>query len=279
MASSAFLRGCSTGFLQTRQWRFHYFHAGSGRPVVLIHGGGMWLYSFRHMFAPLSRTCSVFAPDMPGYGFTTALNDPQVMDTGTYGTAIREFMDCLALEKATLVGHSWGGGWSLACALQCPDRVDRIVLLDSSGLDAPDVMEWELLKIPFLGDILLGFLTPGMVLRRLRRSFHDTSLVDEAMAREVYLPYTIRSNRRTQARLSRNLSWKGIEARLPEIRQPVLLIWGDRDRYLDVAMTERFRSRIPHATVEILPGCGHSPHEEFPGRVVELINDFLADRR
>jgi pimeloyl-ACP methyl ester carboxylesterase len=154
--------------------------------------------------------------------------------------------------------------------------VDKIVLIDSSGLDVPDVLEWELLKMPVLGGVFMRFLTPGMVRRRLRRSFHNASLVDETMAMEVHLPLTIPANQKAQCMLSRNLSWKAVEEGLPVLSRPAMLIWGAQDRYLDVSLTGRFAGKVRDLKVEILQGCGHSPHEEMPGRVTDLIHDFLG---
>jgi pimeloyl-ACP methyl ester carboxylesterase len=120
------------------------------------------------------------------------------MGTDTMPLALREFMDALHIDKATLVGHSWGGGWVLAYALAYPERVDRIVLINSSGLDVPDVFEWELLKMPLVGSLLLRFLTLNMIKTRLELSFFKKGIVDDAMALEVHLPMMIPENRKAQ---------------------------------------------------------------------------------
>jgi len=273
--ASPFLRTHATRHIHAGGFGFHHLHAGSGRPLILVHGGGMWLYTYRHIISPLSRSFSVFALDMPGYGYTTLPDDAVPMSLGTMTTALKGFMTALGLDRASFVGHSWGGGWVLAFALAFPSMADRLVLMDSSGLDVPDVMEWELLKIPVLGEILLRVLTQGMVRRRLMKSFHDPFLVDSAMAQEVYLPLKIPANRKAQAAASRNLSWKSVEAGLPALRNQSMLIWGAQDRYLDVSLASRFSERLPGLRVEIIPGCGHCPHEEKPSRVVELVHDFF----
>jgi pimeloyl-ACP methyl ester carboxylesterase len=272
---SPFLRTHVTRHLHAGGFGFHHLHAGSGRPLILVHGGGTWLYSYRHVMGPLSRVFSVYALDMPGYGYTTMPDAIVPMDLGTMTSALKDFMTALGLSSASFVGHSWGGGWVLAFALAYPAMVDRLVLMDSSGLDVPDVMEWELLKVPVLGEILLRILTPGMVQRRLMKSFHDPSLVDSAMAREVYLPLKTSANRKAQAAISRNLSWKSVEAGLPALTHQAMLIWGAQDRYLDVSLAGRFSQSLPGLRLEIIDGCGHCPHEEKPHRVVALVEGFL----
>lgn len=277
MAQSTYLRAHEGSFhcLDTGHFSIHYLHAGSGRPLILIHGGGMWLYSYRHTTKSLSENFSVHALDMPGYGRSRLMDPALPMDSSTMALALKEFMDSLGLGRASLVGHSWGGGWALAYALDHPERVDRIVLINSSGLDVPDVFEWELLKIPVVGSMLLRFLTLSMVRKRLELSFYRKGMVDDAMALEVLLPLKIPENRKAQASLARNLSWAGVERRLDELDHQVLLIWGEMDRYLDKALITRFRDRIRNLKAAIIPDCGHSAHEEAPEIVNGLITDFL----
>ncbi len=277
MAQSEYLRAHEnlSQCLDTSHFSIHYLHEGTGRPLILIHGGGMWLYSFRHTIKSLSENFSIHALDMPGYGCTRLMDPSLPMGSCTMVLALKEFMDALGLERASLVGHSWGGGWALAYALDHPERVDRIVLINSSGLDAPDVFEWELLKIPVVGSMLLRFLTLSMVRKRLELSFCRKGMVDDAMALEVLLSLKIPENRKAQASLARNLSWAGVERRLNELDHQVLLIWGEMDRYLDKVMVTRFKERIRNLKVAIIPDCGHSAHEEEPEIVNGLIRDFL----
>jgi pimeloyl-ACP methyl ester carboxylesterase len=139
-----------------------------------------------------------------------------------------------------------------------------------------DVFEWELLKMPVVGGLLLRFLTLDMIRKRLEQSFFKKGIVDDAMALEVHLPMTIPLNRNAQALLARNLSWADVESHLGELGHQVLLIWGEKDRYLDVGLVNRFKERIKNLKVEIIADCGHSAHEEAPGIVNGLITDFLS---
>jgi pimeloyl-ACP methyl ester carboxylesterase len=274
---SGFLKNIPSSFLKTGPFRIHYLHAGTGEPLILIHGGGVWLYSFRHNIGPLSRYFSVYAVDMPGYGFTTVGKDT-LMNNETMTRAIESFMDGMDIARASLLGHSWGGGWALEFAETHPDRVNKIILIDSSGLDVPDVFEWELMKLPVIGSFLLWVLTPGMIRKRLELSFSRKALVDDDMVREVLLNLGSPGNRKAQARLARNLSWKKTEERLRTLTHPVLLIWGDEDRYLSVNLAEQFQRRIKNIRIEIIRQCGHSPQEEAPDSVNRLVMDFLKQQ-
>lgn len=275
--ASRYLSLVPTETVSLGNFAVHYLERGQGRPLVLVHGGGMWLYSFRHNVGALSRDFRVCALDMPGYGYTEPLGRIGPMGLETMSQTLLRFMDALGMSSAVLVGHSWGGGWALHFASRHPSRVDGLVLMDSSGLHVRDIPEWELLKIPVLGPLLLRCVTPRTVAKRLDRSYFLPGMVTPDMAREVYLPLRLGHNRRIQARISRDQDWRETERALPGIRQPVLVIWGDHDRYLDAGLVPAFLQALPRGKAHIFKDCGHSPHEEFPQEANALIAAFAKE--
>lgn len=279
MGRSRFLAAHETSHLDARSYAFHHLVRGGGEPVVLVHGGGVWLYSFRHLIGPLSEAFRVHALDMPGFGFTAILRDQVRIDVWSMADALKEYLDASGIRKASLVGHSWGGGWVLAFALAYPDAAGRIVLMESSGLDVPDVLPWELLKVPVLGGVLLRLAGRTTARRMLEASFADRSLVTESMVSEILLPLRIRRNRQHQARLARNISWKEVEARLHEVHSPVVLVWGELDRYLPLSLSARFKDRMPGLAVHVIASCGHCPHEERPDAAAAIVSRFLGRGR
>jgi pimeloyl-ACP methyl ester carboxylesterase len=275
--TSAYLFTIPSQTVSLTSFDVHYLAMGEGYPLILVHGGGMWLYSFRHNVGELSRSFRVYALDMPGYGYTEPRGKPVKVCLDTMADTLLEFMDTLRIPAAVVVGHSWGGGWALRFASLHPARVGGLVLIDSSGLAVRDVLEWELLKVPIAGPLLLRCLTLSTVTSRLVRSYHKPGMVTPGMALEVYLPMKLAHNRRAQIELSRNQDWKLTEQALARITHPALLIWGERDRYLDVSLLRRFQSRMPHARSCVFEECGHSPHEEYPEKANRLIASFVMD--
>jgi pimeloyl-ACP methyl ester carboxylesterase len=273
---SRYLETVSSQYLALESSLVHYVRMGSGHPLVLVHGGGMWLYSFRHNIPNLSRHFSVFALDMPGYGYSVPFGRGRLSGLEETSRTLLGFIDRLGLGRVSLLGHSWGGGWVLHFASHHPDRVDRLILIDSSGFDVPDVLEWELLKLPFIGPLLLKCVTPGGVRKRIERSFYDRERVTAEMAREVYIPLKLEHNRKAQARIARGLHWRETERAIPRITQPCLVIWGENDRYLDVGLCARFQQELADVRSHIFRECGHSPHEELPDEVNGLIIRFLT---
>jgi len=275
-ARSRYLQTVGSRFLDLGSFRIHYLESGAGpKTIILVHGGGMWLYSFRHNIPSLSRRSRVIALDMPGYGYTLPRDGVRHRGLETTSEVLLEFMDRLDLERASFLGHSWGGGWVLHFAHLHPGRVEKIVLIDSSGLNVRDILEWELLKYPVIGGLLLRSVTMRAVRKRLMRSFFHQERVTEDMALEVYRPLTFRHNRRLQLQLARSQDWSVTEQALPGLEHPALIIWGENDRYLDAGLLRRFESLLKNSRSFVFRTCGHSAHEEYPTETNTLVAAFL----
>ncbi len=273
--SSSYLLACNSRYLKTENFDIHYVKEGSGDPVILIHGGGMWLYSYRDTIPFLSRSCTVYALDMPGYGYTRPRHNNTCYSLDAMADILLEFMAALDIERASLVGHSWGGGWAIYFTHKHPEKVEKLVLIDSSGLDVPDVLEWQFLKYPVIGETLVRFISLDGVRQRLEKSFFHKDLVTGEMVREVYTPMRFKANQKAQYLISRNQNWKITESAMPHITKKVLLIWGDNDRYLDPSLARGFITRFADIEPVLLENCGHSAHEEYPEAVNTLIMEFL----
>lgn len=273
---SRFLVGTPTEVVDTATVRFHYWKLGSGPPVLLLHGGGEWLYSWHEVAPELAAGHTVIAVDLPGHGYTTVTDPAFRYDLPAMTAALRDLLDALGLNRVAVVGHSWGGGIALALAQRYPDRVSRLALIGSSGLDVPDTVTWRLLKVPVLGEIMTKLLRRDDVRSGLRQSFHHRDKVTEAMVDEVWPPLTFRANRRAQYLLERRLDWSTTEASLPDTTTPTLVLWGRQDAYLSSRYAAVFGSRMPDATVRVIDQCGHSAQEDCPVDVAAALRRFLS---
>ena len=275
---SAYLKTISSEFVTTSNFNIHFTHSGSGAPLILIHGGGTWLYSFRANIPALAEHYSVYALDMPGHGYTQIKNNDARYDLDMMAQVLLEFMQTQGLEKVSLVGHSWGGGWALYFAEKYPDRVEKLALIDSGGLDIPDKLEWQLLKYPIIGEFISKVITDADVRRGLEDAFFNKALVTTEMVDEIKVPLSFSDNRRAQYLLERNLNWKKTEQNLSHIAMPILIIWGANDQYLSVNAALQFKELIPQAEIQILENCGHSAHEEYPQEVNQMIINFIDSK-
>ena len=266
--------------------RAHYLKAGEGNaPVLLLHGGGYdsASLSYKHAIGSISRDYQVFAPDWPGYGQSDKLEIEY--STEYYVDFLGRLMDALGLEKANLVGISMGGAISLGFSLRSPQRVQKLVLVDSHGLgrEVPGgVASFALVRLPLLNRLMWAALgrSRKMVEWSLRTVFYDPwavtrDLVDEVfeLAKEPGAGQAWRSWQRNEIR------WRGLRTnfvdRLHEVAAPTLILHGAEDKYVPVAWARRAHTMIKDSELHVLPQCGHWLTLEKPGEFNRALSEFL----
>ncbi len=264
----------------------HCFVAGpaDAPALLLIHGLGDEGDTWRRVFPALAERYRVVAPDLPGYGRSAPIGG--AMSVAALAKAMASLLGALAIERATLVGHSGGAMIAQRLALGAPRLAERLVLV-AGGLPVAR-------RLPPPGP-LWAFLTPGageLAYASLRRS------QDEAYAtlRPYYgdfdaLPQEERdflrrrvwarvwSDRQRDAFLSM-LRWMAIDgyARADEYREliarggsPATLVWGERDLLVPVSAGQALAALMPGAQLHVLPGCGHNVQHERPAELLALI--------
>jgi len=272
---SPYLKSIESNFLNTDEFRIHYTHAGEGEPLILIHGSCAWMYSFRHIIPVLAKKFSVYALDMPGNGYTVPTCDNPDYNLKMMSKSILNFMDNKQIEQATLIGHSSGGGWALHFATLHPERIKKLVLIDSNGFDVPETLTFRLFYIPIIGELFAKFFTFEDVKKGYEDGFYNKSLVSDTMVQETMTPLTFFHNRKAQWLSIRNQDWRITELAMPQIQIPTLVIWGKYDQYLDFSLADRFKQIMPNIQLVVIDQCGHAAHEEQADKVNELITEFL----
>lgn len=262
--------------VETERYRFNTVRLGQGKPLVLIHGAGTWLYSYRHSFPVLAKTHAVHVFDMPGHGFTTALQAPSRYDLPYMSAAILEYLDYHKLSKVSLVGHSFGGGWALYFAQRYPERVEKLVLLAPRALDTPYKREWQMMKYPMIGELFSKFFSKNDIRRGLEDAYFHKYEVTEDAVDNTYIPLTLPENRRAQYRLVRDSDWRLTTSGMRGMRVPTLILWGEKDQYLPVEQLTELKARMPNVRAQVLDQCGHALQEECADRVNRIVAEFLA---
>ncbi len=287
-----------SGFLDLGRLRVHHTYGGHGSPVLFIHGLGSSGYmEWRLNLETVAAKHRVFAPDLPGYGRT---DKPRARYTIPYfARFVERYMDDRRLRGATLVGASLGGRVALEVALERPNLVRRLVLVNTLGLGRPKVrmaqMAYGLVSLPRIGEAVMGFArdalrwaSPKMVRRvagryagvstDLERVMDDEYLEDlrEMYAAEgfhgAYLS-TVRSLIHPRA-LFRG-GHHDVSDRLNELKIPVQLIWGADDPLFPVAHAERAQTLIEGCRLAVIKGAGHTPQSERPEDFNRVLHDFL----
>jgi pimeloyl-ACP methyl ester carboxylesterase len=262
-----------------------YRVAGSGPTVVLIHG---MVNSSRHWQAVAERLAGsyrVVAPDLIGHGDSATPRGDYSL--GAHAATIRDLLTTIGVERATIVGHSLGGGVAMQFFYQFPQRTERLVLVSSGGLGHK------------VSPLLRGAALPGAAhLLRLaaRRRLIDAldsaggRLRDRGSDKGVYLEAVARALRPLQEPGSRRAFLQTLRSVIDVHGQHVsatdrlyllgdmatLIVWGERDRTIPIAHGRSAHEAIPRCRFETLPRAAHFPHLEDPGGLAGTLADFLA---
>jgi pimeloyl-ACP methyl ester carboxylesterase len=273
----------------------HYFCGGNGPPLVLVHGlGSSATVEFYYNLEPLAKHHRVFAIDLPGFGRSDKPVLAYTIDL--FVRAVSDLMASEGIERAAVMGVSMGGRVALGLALDSPEKVERLVLVDALGVGVPRrVLSYSILLTRGLGELTLRGTARALrqmnpaVIRRfwgwyLRRPNRmDTIWTDERIAkhgsllarpeyRAAYL-----SALRSIAGMRQLRTGVVVEDRLPELRMPTLLIWGRHDHIFPASHAQAAMERIPNGRLEVFDDSGHTPQMEEPERFNRLVLDFLRE--
>lgn len=271
--------GARAETLEVAGLKTHLLRAGSGEPVILLHGLGASSYSWRFAFEELSRRYEVFAPDLPGFGRTDKPRDFDYSIAGLHRWVVA-FMDKLGLPRARFAGNSMGGVITLWTAMETGHRVERMALLGTPAYpeNRPKLL-WPL-GWPVLGRVFEWALGETTLRYVARTTFVDQSKVTEELIAEYLAPLKTAEGRRAVAEFIRRAIPPDFQERISSyrnLRHPALVLAGDSDRMVDHRGAERLSKDLPRARFVYLERCGHAPQEDAPDRVIPLLRDFFAE--
>jgi pimeloyl-ACP methyl ester carboxylesterase len=260
--------------------RIHYQEAGDEKapPVILIHGFISSNLVWSDVLLPLAGAgFRVIAPDLPGYGYSDKpANGRYTIDSQAY--AVVGLMDRLGINKATIVGASYGGAVAATLALDYPERVARLVLVGTVSNDEPKKkLLLRLASLPIIGDLALPlFLGSRWVLRKRTEQVYRRlgyPLDQQKLEARYHLLETANTHR-AMIRTVRRWSANRIARDAQLIRQPTMIVWGDEDNHIPIRNAFELRDAIPNARLVIFRNCGHLPPTEYPEKFVEAIAEF-----
>jgi magnesium chelatase accessory protein len=260
--------------------RIHYQEAGDEKApcMILIHGFISSTLIWSGVFLRLAKAgFRVIAIDLPGYGYSDKpANGRYTIDAQAH--AVLGLMDRLGIEKATIVGASYGGAVAATMALDSHERVDRLVLIGAVSSDEPKKkLLLRISSLPVIGDLVTPlFLGSRWVLRKRMEEMYRRigTPLDEHMLEARHHLLATANMQRAMIRTVRRWSANRIARDAHLIRKPTMLVWGDEDNHIPISNAFALRDAIPNARLIIFRNCGHLPPTEYPERFVEVVAEF-----
>ncbi|NTU97522.1 MAG: alpha/beta hydrolase [Chlorobiaceae bacterium] len=262
--------------------RHRFIEKGSSEhTMLLVHGISSSLDFYEQVIPHLSRSFRVIAFDLLGFGLSEKPRG-KVYSLELYASLIREFLIKTGSldDKLSAIGHSMGGKYLIASELIDPGTYSSLVLSNTDGfIHVPFFARG--ISLPGVRRVLKKIITSENVSEKMFASaFHDTKKVNEdsykknlGIARDPEAFDTVMALNRNLPKLDLNRT--GLRRRIGEIKVPVLVIWGDNDRFFSPSVAESVRNEIPLSTLVMFEECGHAPMLEYPEKFTRTVTDFI----
>jgi pimeloyl-ACP methyl ester carboxylesterase len=259
--------------------RVRYVRRGHGPAVVLLHGLAASIYTWADVIPALASDHDVVAVDLPGFGGSDIPDD---LSPSIHPDTVIALMDRLGISRATLVGNSLGGAVAVVLAARHPERVRRLVLIDSAGFNLDPSRRPLILRLLRFGPVAAALdalpIRRRVVTAALRQVFYERARVTPEKVEEYLAPLARPGATEAIRSLLVRQTALGLPALVAEVRVPTLIVWGRNDRWIPAADADRFASAIPAARKVVLEECGHVPQEERPAELVHLLEEFDPGR-
>jgi pimeloyl-ACP methyl ester carboxylesterase len=256
--------------------------SGGEEPVVLVHGlGGQW-QNWLENIPRLAQERRVLALDLPGFGLTPEPSDSEISIPG-YGRYVDAFCEALGLGKVDVVGNSMGGFVAAEVAIQFPQRVSRLVLVSAAGITSAEALQ---APITTFARVATALATNSAARHR--------QLAARPITRHASLALVARHPRLLKADLAYEGFFKGtgkpgfddalrasldydFRDRLPDVKVPTLIVWGEKDSIIPVRDANEFERLIPDSRKVVMKDTGHIPMAERPRAFNDVLIEFLAE--
>ena len=259
------LEGVRSEYVRLGSYRIHYLVGGQGKPLVLVHGLGAMAESWAELMMALApHGYRIYAIDLVGFGRS---DRPDIdYSIASQAEVLKQFFDSQNLAQADLGGWSMGGWVVLRFALDHPERVRRMILVDSAGLAFQPPFNLALFRPTNVdqAEQLVKLLTPQadriprFVARDLVRLMMPTRWVVERALKSMLAGNDL------------------VDGKLSQIHEPVLIVWGRQDAMIPLACGSEMHRQMPQSELAIFDGCGHMMPLECSGRLAPQIRRFLG---
>jgi pimeloyl-ACP methyl ester carboxylesterase len=275
----------SVQFRTIHGYRRAFRRCGSGPVLLLLHGIGDSSEAWLPLLPALAERYTVIAPDLLGHGQS---DKPRAdYSAAAYANGMRDLLDVLGVEQATIVGHSLGGGVAAQMVYQYPQRCERLVLIAPGGAGREVTPLLRFLAAPYSELVMPPLRLPGsrQVARVVTTAMRLSGSNLGRDAHEVLRIFDGLPRTESQFAFTRTLrsvvDWRGqvvtmLDRTYLATDVPVQIVWGDRDGVIPLAHAHRAHEALPGSRLEIFEGAGHFPHHSDPDRFLAVLDDFMA---
>lgn len=261
---------------------YHYCeYSGPGSDILMVHGFGSSTYTWEKV-APLlqARGYHVWALDMKGFGWS---DKPAgvAYDAHTLMEEVNTWMDAVGLSEVIMVGNSLGGEVTFLMAMEHPEKVSSMVLVDAGGYPHKKPTIIRMAAIPGAAGSMKLVFGRWVIRWSLKEVFFHNDWVTEDAIENYYERMRTEGAMDSQVAVIRGLDFDALEKytrRIPSIDKPTLIIHGRDDTWIPLSSSYKFKRDLSNATLVVLPDCGHVPQEEYPRETGQLILDFIAGK-
>ncbi len=251
-----------------------YFEEGQGDTVILIHGIGQAMYTFRKNVRVLSEHCHVISIDLLGHGFSSKPEIDYTIDD--FSKLIVDFMDAMGIEKASLLGFSTGAIIALDVAIKYPNYVERLFLLSPGGVTKTYPSLIKNFSTPIISDIIFTFFNKSMVKSVIEQAYYDPTLATKDVIHHYHKVLSNKENLDAAITAYSNWDDSNIAYELSSVQAPAYIFWGEEDTWHPIDTLELYEDALPEVYSATLASCGHFLHEECPDEINKKIIEVMT---
>jgi pimeloyl-ACP methyl ester carboxylesterase len=245
-------------------------------PILLIHGMSSSLHTFDSVTVDLKKNHRVISVDLPAFGLTGP-NPENAYSLDYYAQFLEAFREKLQVEKWSLAGNSLGGAIAWNYAVNFPNRVHRLILIDAAGypkLNEKGSIGFKIASTPIINNLMLYVTPKSLVRESLLSIYYNPKMVTDAQVERFHDVAIREGNRAALLSIFKN-GFKADYQKIKFVQAPTLILWGEKDNLIDVGNVLSFQKDIKNSKAVIFPKVGHVPMEEIPHEVSKEINQFL----
>ncbi len=266
-------------FVEIDGMQVHYRDEGKGFPIVLTHGTASSLHTWNDWTTELKKKYRVIRMDLPAFGITGP-NKNADYSIKSYTQFLHSFLSKINIDTFYLAGNSLGGNIAWNYAAENPDKIEKLILVDASGLptNKPQPAIFKMAKTPILNSLFL-YITPKFIIKKnIEEVYADDAKVTDKLVTRFHKMALRVGNRQAfidRAKMDFKLGSKSNLEKLKSIQTPTLLIWGAKDLWIPLDNGKRMDSLLPTSKLMILDNSGHVPMEENPIESLAVLKQFL----